>query len=168
MFRPISICLGKLYGGERAQMFAGTGQRRNSVTGANARLDLGKQLKTCFAVNGGFANLIPDAREVEFQVLLANVAVDLIVMIDQAEPNQPAVPVGHWPPQAGFVADGARLAALAELPDLNVRRSVEIFVDMLPAGASRRTEADRAAIFSNDQAGQGEVGREWLVDKAVA
>src|SRR5688572_15482982 len=90
------------------------------------------------------------------------------MVIDQAESDQPAVAVSHWPPQAGLVADGPRLASLAEFPDLKVRRSVEILVDMLPAGARRRTEADRPAILSNDQAGQGEIRREWLVDEALA
>src|SRR5512139_4151638 len=90
------------------------------------------------------------------------------MMIDQAEPNEPAVSIGHRAPQAGFVADRTRLAALAKLANLFVRGSVEILVDSLPAGAGRRTETDWAAVFANNQAGKREVGREWLVDPAIA
>ena len=75
-------------------------------------------------------------------------------MVDRAEADQPAVAVRHRPPEPRFVADRPRLAALPKLPDLACRRRIEILVDVLPAGACRRAEADCAAVLANDQAGQ--------------
>src|SRR5688572_10306017 len=89
-------------------------------------------------------------------------------MDDRTEADQPAVAIGHRPPQPRFVAHRPRLAVLGELANLIADRRIEILVDILPAGAGGRAKADRAAVLADHQAGQREVRRKWLVDKAAS